>query len=62
MAAIPIALPKNLPTLVASTFATAKKANKLSYFPTEVAILNLNGIPVCYAAEIAHTDRGGIMS
>lgn len=38
-------VPKDLPALVKDRFQTAKEANALSFWPTEVAVLRLHGAP-----------------
>lgn len=39
--------PSNLHELVKTAFSKALSANELHYFPTQVAILHINSIPVC---------------
>lgn len=41
-----IKAPSNLPELVKSTFTRARSEGDLHYFPTQVAILNVDSIPV----------------
>jgi len=41
-----IKAPSNLPELVKSTFTKARSEGDLHYFPTQVAILNVDSIPV----------------
>lgn len=38
--------PSNLPDLVRTAFARARAAGDLTFFPTQVALLRVNGIPV----------------
>ena len=39
-------VPVNLPELVKDKFNAAKEAQELTFWPTQVFILHLNGIPV----------------
>jgi len=39
-------VPSNLPDLVKEKFNAAKEAQELTFWPTQVFILNLNGVPV----------------
>ncbi|ORY63398.1 5',5'''-P-1,P-4-tetraphosphate phosphorylase 2 [Pseudomassariella vexata] len=41
----PIRAPSNLPSLVKSAFTKAKQAGDLTYYPTQVAVLEANSIP-----------------
>ncbi|KAF5239758.1 hypothetical protein FAUST_4807 [Fusarium austroamericanum] len=49
--------PSSLPNLVKSTFARARSDGDLHYFPTQVAVLNVDSIPVSLSAPdlIQHT-------
>ncbi len=42
----PVKAPSNLPDLVKAAFATAHESGHLTYFPTQVAVLRVNSIPV----------------
>lgn len=42
-----VKVPANLPDLVGVAFQRAKASGDISFFPTQVAVLNINGVPVC---------------
>lgn len=46
MAAPNMLMPANLPERVSDKFRAARAAGELTFWPTEVAILHLNGLPV----------------
>jgi hypothetical protein len=46
-------LPDNLPDLVKEKFISAKEAQELTFWPTQVSILHLNGVPVRHSSLIA---------
>lgn len=39
-------VPANLPDLVRAAFVRAKAAGDLTFFPTQVALLRVQGVPV----------------
>lgn len=41
-----IQAPPNLPQLVKTAFNKARESRDLTYFPTQVTVLNVNSIPV----------------
>jgi hypothetical protein len=43
-------VPSNLPDLVKEKFNAAKEAQELTFWPTQVFILHINGVPVRHSA------------
>jgi hypothetical protein len=43
---MPPPVPANLPNLVSAAFIRAKAAGDLTFFPTQVALLRVQGVPV----------------
>lgn len=43
----PVKAPANLPDLVKAAFNRARSNGDLTYYPTRVAILEVNSVPVC---------------
>ena len=44
-----IVVPVNLPDLVREKFNAAKEAQELTFWPTQVFVLHLNGVPVSHS-------------
>lgn len=47
--------PAGLPSLVKKAFDHAKHVEALTYFPTEVEILHVSGIPVLQIRPLSHS-------
>ena len=43
-----VLIPSNLPELVKEKFNAAKDAQELTFWPTEVSIVHINGVPVSH--------------
>lgn len=43
----PVKIPANLPELVCTAFNSARASGDVLFFPTQVALINVNSIPVC---------------
>jgi len=55
---MPPKIPPDLPDLVKTAFNKAREAGDLTYFPTQVAILKANSIPVCRASSSSAATVG----
>jgi hypothetical protein len=44
--------PSNLPDLLQEKFNQAKEAGDLNFWPTEVTVLHVNGVPVGFSSAI----------
>lgn len=56
--------PRDLPTLVRNTFAAAVAKKEVNYYPTQVAILQANSIPVSIPTSYpgCHSKTGEILT
>jgi ATP adenylyltransferase len=43
---VPVKIPANLPDLVRTAFNRARASGDVHFFPTQVALVNVNSIPV----------------
>ncbi|OAA64375.1 bis(5-nucleosyl)-tetraphosphatase [Niveomyces insectorum RCEF 264] len=55
----PVVAPANLPDLVRAAFARARAAGDLTFFPTQVALLRVHGVPfqLRFAPALAHKPK-----
>ena len=51
----PIRVPNNLPELVRTAFAKARDSGHVHFYPTQVALLNVNSVPVRLSIITAST-------
>ncbi len=49
---MPVKVPPDLPELVRAAFAKARATGDLTYFPSQVAVLHVDSIPVSSVARL----------
>ena len=62
MAMAQSSIPSDLPTLVKDKFNLAQESGAVNFWPTEVEVLSVNGIPVCSKLPPKYTSKFTIVT